>query len=314
MDLLGRLTINQEAILAALRPPHMESLFDDTAIGVEAEPEHEATNPSSAARDSCAEVGFRSTSDMLSADDYFNYPAMNNEGIKPHLNSLNDLAKRHSLQLCNSIGNIEECDISSGQMFQRRVIARYYSTEFGSAMLTSWTQALCSSEGTSKRKQPRGEPTKGWMMKVIPSRFMSSGIEATVSWAASSADLSRYRKIQCSLRYFPAVSSTAQIFEACKIGDIQWLRSLFQRGEASPFDTDPHGWTPLHVSQNLVVTCIAMLSKPLSCPGQVAIKNRKVSQKLTMTHQVAAFWKRGNICELLIKLGADTNVLTALRL
>ena len=39
----------------------------------------------------------------------------------------------------------------------------------------------------------------------------------------------------------------ALIFEFCATNNTQGVKSLLKRGEASPFDTDSEGWTPLHV-------------------------------------------------------------------
>ena len=44
-----------------------------------------------------------------------------------------------------------------------------------------------------------------------------------------------------------AVEETALVFEFCREGNIQGLRSLFARNEASPWDRDPKGQTPLLV-------------------------------------------------------------------
>ncbi|KAI9780629.1 MAG: hypothetical protein M1816_002790 [Peltula sp. TS41687] len=38
----------------------------------------------------------------------------------------------------------------------------------------------------------------------------------------------------------------ALIFEFCSAGNLEAVKSLLSRGDASPFDTDPDGWTPLH--------------------------------------------------------------------
>lgn len=51
-----------------------------------------------------------------------------------------------------------------------------------------------------------------------------------------------------NLRTFRTVPLNALIFEFCQKGNVAGIRSLFQRGLASPFDRDVVGWTPLHVS------------------------------------------------------------------
>ena len=46
------------------------------------------------------------------------------------------------------------------------------------------------------------------------------------------------------------------IFEFCSKGNVDGIKSLFSRGEASPFDVDSDGWTPMHVSNR---------TQPLPC-------------------------------------------------
>ena len=45
-----------------------------------------------------------------------------------------------------------------------------------------------------------------------------------------------------------AVSNESLIFSFCSDGNVAAIQTLFSRGEASPYDTDSNGWTPLHVS------------------------------------------------------------------
>lgn len=52
-----------------------------------------------------------------------------------------------------------------------------------------------------------------------------------------------------NLNSFRAVPDDALIFELCREGIIDGVRSVLARGEASPRDRDSCGWTPLHVSK-----------------------------------------------------------------
>lgn len=45
-----------------------------------------------------------------------------------------------------------------------------------------------------------------------------------------------------------AVPDSALVFKLCEQGNVDAVRLLFERGEASVFDVDSDGWTPLHVS------------------------------------------------------------------
>jgi hypothetical protein len=52
---------------------------------------------------------------------------------------------------------------------------------------------------------------------------------------------------QYSIQTFRAVEESALVFEFCREGNLEGLKSLFRRGEASPWDRDPEGQTPLLV-------------------------------------------------------------------
>ncbi len=54
-------------------------------------------------------------------------------------------------------------------------------------------------------------------------------------------------QIGFQFRQYNIRSEEALIFEFCLFGNVEGVRSLLRRREASPFDTDPEGWTPLHV-------------------------------------------------------------------
>ena len=51
-----------------------------------------------------------------------------------------------------------------------------------------------------------------------------------------------------SFRSYRMVSYDAKVFDYCMDGDVAGLQKLFASGQASPFETDPDGRTPLHVS------------------------------------------------------------------
>lgn len=52
---------------------------------------------------------------------------------------------------------------------------------------------------------------------------------------------------QYTIQPFRAVEETALIFEFCREGNLDGVRSLFKRNEASPLDRDEKGQTPLLV-------------------------------------------------------------------
>lgn len=55
------------------------------------------------------------------------------------------------------------------------------------------------------------------------------------------------------LNVFRAVSDEALIFQLCKNGDVEGIKTLFANGDASVMDRDSEGCTPLHVSIILLV-------------------------------------------------------------
>ena len=68
------------------------------------------------------------------------------------------------------------------------------------------------------------------------------------SWDILISNFIRGWKYNLSSRSFRAVSGDALIFELCKKGEVEGIKSLFARGEASVMDRAPTGFTPLHVS------------------------------------------------------------------
>lgn len=62
----------------------------------------------------------------------------------------------------------------------------------------------------------------------------------------------------------------ALIFKFCATGNLMAVKELLSRKEASPFDTDPDGWTPLHVGSFMFL--IAMSVEFLTLPSSVLHK------------------------------------------
>jgi len=50
-----------------------------------------------------------------------------------------------------------------------------------------------------------------------------------------------------SLEVFRAAPETAPIFDFCRDGNLEVVRTLLKNGHASPWDRDPEGRTPLFV-------------------------------------------------------------------
>jgi hypothetical protein len=58
---------------------------------------------------------------------------------------------------------------------------------------------------------------------------------------------------QFSIQPFRAVAEDSLIFEFCRKGNLEGVRTLFERREASPWDRDPTGQTPLWVRHSKIL-------------------------------------------------------------
>jgi len=86
---------------------------------------------------------------------------------------------------------------------------------------------------------------------VHPSRWVqlcgiNYGIQVTFSKSLTG--------LQWRLRTHRAVPDDAEIFEACRRGDVDAVRLLFDERQASPLDTNSRGFMPLFVSPSLSIT------------------------------------------------------------
>ena len=54
-------------------------------------------------------------------------------------------------------------------------------------------------------------------------------------------------RLNMQLSTFRAVPDDALIFEFCRTGNVKGIQTLFSRGEASAYDTNTDGFSPLHV-------------------------------------------------------------------
>ena len=60
---------------------------------------------------------------------------------------------------------------------------------------------------------------------------------------------------QWKIQTFRAVPYDSLFFDFCENGNLDGVRTLLDRREASPWDVDPEGWTPLHVSHAFRSSC-----------------------------------------------------------
>lgn len=68
------------------------------------------------------------------------------------------------------------------------------------------------------------------------------------------------------IRTFRTVPDDSLIFEFCREGNLDGIRSLLRRKEASPWDVNSKGWTPLYVSHSLALFCSRASTETWFCP------------------------------------------------
>ena len=71
---------------------------------------------------------------------------------------------------------------------------------------------------------------------------------------------------QYNLRPIRIIPKSAPVFEACRTGDLQKVMKLLEDREATIYDTDSDGYTPLHVSPSH--HCLTVFYVTSSCPKE----------------------------------------------
>jgi hypothetical protein len=136
------------------------------------------------------------------------------------------------------------------QPIRHRVATKVYRTTFGVVVLITQARRIASRFGNSQWRD-----VEEWTVRFVPSRIIDRicgrGIDLSISWSSSTSEFHQDIRLQPRLRYYPVIPATARIFETCKVGDVQGVLSLFNNREASVFDVNPEGWTPLHVCEPL---------------------------------------------------------------
>ncbi|KAK8135099.1 hypothetical protein PG984_007111 [Apiospora sp. TS-2023a] len=84
-------------------------------------------------------------------------------------------------------------------------------------------------------------PSKGWATSVQMPRWFSSARRAWEIYAERS-----YTGWKINLRVYCVRSRFSSVFNAAQRGDVKRLQTLFDSGEASPFDRDVWGCTLVH--------------------------------------------------------------------
>jgi hypothetical protein len=122
---------------------------------------------------------------------------------------------------------------------------------YSSAISTLLGTARYKSTTTSRRKHTKvpkqGVITSLRSLNLYPSRMLTTvgikhGMDINMSIAETGWNF--------SLNPIRAVPETSFIFDCCRTGNIDAVRMLISKGEASVMDTSPKGWTPLHVSHD----------------------------------------------------------------
>ena len=138
----------------------------------------------------------------------------------------------------------------SGKKRRRdRTLLRWSDTKmnilFGTIQFSSQTfQVLSDEEKPIPDIEPRQETEIAFRFHPA-SWIVGLGFVYGLTVHAVKADLNWNHVMET----FRPVSDDAKIFEFCRAGNISGVKSLLSEREASPWDTNPAGWTPLHVSQ-----------------------------------------------------------------
>ena len=117
---------------------------------------------------------------------------------------------------------------------------------FGAIHIDSWTDIPWSTSNDPVDIYKTDQRLSRALVYISPSKWLANlGIRS-----AFHLDISNHygRGWQVSLQSSYLVPDNSLIFKLCLMGDLDGVRSLFMRGQASVRDTDSMGRTPLHVS------------------------------------------------------------------
>jgi len=137
----------------------------------------------------------------------------------------------------------------------QQIYTSLYRTLFGSVYFSTqeasiehlWEDAD-EKESATGEDRASGERQRELATKItfVPSKWLcKTFLEHGLEFSMRGGSQWKY-----GFRTFHSVADDAHIFEFCRNGNIEAVKTLLKRGEASPWDTDSHGWTPLHVSEH----------------------------------------------------------------
>lgn len=147
---------------------------------------------------------------------------------------------------CNPAANIVECYNNSQSTSPRRrcikrsvcTYSKHYKSIFGNVHYV--TKVIHRSSYEDEVENSSWHELESTLTVVPAPWLMRFGFEVVST--------KMFDTRSHGLRTFRTVPEDALIFEFCREGNVAGVRSLFQRGLASPFDRDEIGWTTLHVS------------------------------------------------------------------
>jgi hypothetical protein len=130
-----------------------------------------------------------------------------------------------------------------------------------------------------------------YTFRVQPAQWLLKlGLRFAVQLAVSQSQMGWTHVIQT----FRPIPDDSLIFDFCKVGNVEGIKTLFSRGEASPWDVDSDGWTPLHVR---------------SCTRRDRDVPDDRRNMLTQI-QVGAWHHQVNVCQLMVENGVAADTLT----
>lgn len=201
--------------------------------------------------------------------------------------------------------NASQSTLAHQQVNFSQVHHRISATEtlFGTVWLRTTTVRAGSCSKTSKGVYEVNSFVyypSWWLAKF----GLNHGVEASLS--------SSTKGWQFAFNPVRAVPESSLIFDFCKTGNIEGVKRLIARGDASVRDASPKGWTPLHVSPSFLGfpsqanLGFSGLGKLLFC-----IKHIRYVMNGTLADfvQFAAEAANVELCSYLIEAGADERAL-----
>lgn len=167
---------------------------------------------------------------------------------RPVLSPANLVVKHDSsAQVASSLRMRTFPNTSNGHLRVQKRIIEHFSQRFGSVAYRLVVTRHCHGDGdgdgrTTQISSDDDDDLEYQKTFIFFVPFLRRGL-------AMQTTTRSYGHWTRTLRFSPVVSADAPIFQFCRSGNVEGVRTLFKSGLASPFDATMNGYTPLHVSR-----------------------------------------------------------------